>query len=243
MPASSAEAPDPSATASAKGPAYAYKVPQSAGFVHVKPEDFTAMAELLWRRLATQGLTQIFMKTKAGAEGVEVQVLEASAPVVFQARALKKFEAKKLVLAPYVSTGLVDFADGAKLKRPKAMHPHLPFAVECLAGSLDLNDTARFFLKSPLSAPGVPATVASAFWAVLKAQEDEHANMEVRVFTVTAENTTFEVQGEPKARKKPKATPLVVQVPVLINTKAIERGEVLVFTGDMALKGDAEEEE
>ena len=37
------------------------------------------------------------------------------------------------------------------MKRPKSLHPHLPFLVACTAGAFDLEDTARFLIKSPLA--------------------------------------------------------------------------------------------
>ena len=37
------------------------------------------------------------------------------------------------------------------MKRPKSLHPHLPFLVTCTAGAFDLEDTAKFLIKSPLA--------------------------------------------------------------------------------------------
>ena len=43
------------------------------------------------------------------------------------------------------------------MKRPKSLHPHLPFLVTCTAGAFDLEDTARLLIKSPLaSGPTLP---------------------------------------------------------------------------------------
>ena len=223
--------------------ALAYKLP-GEGFKKIDTEALVAhWPELLWRRLAAQGLLHMRLKHRASAGGVEVQVFEASSPLVYQARALKAFAARELVLVPFVSMEFVAFADAAKLKRPKTMHPHLPFAVEILAGAPEVQDTARYFLKSPLAVPAIPQALASAFWAVLKAQEEAHANMEVTVLTMTAKDLAFELEGEkPDRRKRAKPTPLVLQVPVLINHKKIERSEVLVFKGETALPLAPEED-
>ena len=52
------------------------------------------------------------------AQGVEVRVVEASDPIVFQARALKDFGVGQLVLVPYSEAGVHDFAGGDKLPAP-----------------------------------------------------------------------------------------------------------------------------
>ena len=254
-PASAADAASASASSAASASApivaiakvLAYKVP-AEGMRSVEQEAWEAYPRLLWRRLAQQGLVQILMKHKASATGVEVSVLEASEPLVYQARALKAFPAGNLVLAPFVSTELVDFSDGAKLKRPKTLHPHLPFAVECQAGAFELDDTASFFLKSPLaSGAAIPQKLACPFWAVLQAQAASDANMKVVPLRTAWPSTTFALGGPEaptKGRgKRAKPTPLTVAVPALVNTKAVARGEVLVFTGSLTLDPPAEGDE
>ena len=56
-----------------------------------------------------------------------------------------------LVLIPFTAADLAPFEEGAKLKRPKSLHPHLPFAAEVEAGTFSLDDARKFFAKSPLS--------------------------------------------------------------------------------------------
>ena len=241
--AASAPAAEQSASAAAPA-AYAYRV-KHEGFRRVNQEPLAEWTERLWRRVAEQGLMHMLLKYKQCAEAVEVQVLEASAPIVFQARALKPFKPKELVLTPCTPAELMSFSDGGKLKRPKTLHPHLPFAVECLAGALEVEDTSRFFLKSPLASAAIPDKIASPFWAVLQAQNEAHANMVVSVCTFTVPSFSFSVEGEPKPRagaKRPRPMPLTVQVPALTNSKPLVREEVLVFTGSLALPAEEEDE-
>lgn len=180
------------------------------------------------------------MKHKCSAQGVEVCVVEAAEPIVFQARALKDFDVGQLVLVPYSEAGLHDFACGDKLKRPKSLHPHLPFLVPCTAGAFDLDDTARFLIKSPLAlCRTLPEQALAPFWAALEAQEAQHAHMRRSTFRMTVGATTFAHEQEmpSKRRKKPDtAPPLAVAVPVLVNTKVIQRGDPLVFIDLRALQ-------
>ena len=69
------------------------------------PVSFDSCPLALWRLLAQQGLLQMFLKHKICAQGVEVCLVEAAAPIVFQARALKDFAEGQLVLVPYVEGG------------------------------------------------------------------------------------------------------------------------------------------
>ncbi len=148
-------------------------------------------------------------------------------------------------MVPFVEKDLVDFADGAKLKRPKTLHPHLPFAVEVSAGAEKMGDIARFFVKSPLAGPAVPDAVASAFWAALQAQTEGRANMQVATFSMGDPGATFEMTGVRRQKggkgKRLRPTPLTVRVPVLTNSVPVQRGEVLVFTGALVLDNEADE--
>ena len=209
---------------------------------------------LLWRRLATQGLLHQFLNHEASAKGVEVVVLETAAPVVYQARALKAFAKGALVLVPFASADLVLFEDGAKLKRPRGLHPHLPWLCPCRAGAFEMGDVATFLAKSPLASNAVPASVASPFWAVLQAQEADHANMAVSALNMTLPSTSFVLEAPSGSAakatakgkaKKAKATPLSFVAPVFVNTRDVARGEVLVFDGDLSFilaAGEAEED-
>ena len=166
--------------------------------------------------------------------------------MVFQARTKADFKPGELVLVPYVSTALVDFEDTAKLRRPKAMHPHLPFVVACDAGAVELADTARFFMKSPLAA-GPPEQVAAPLWAVPQAPEgnEDDANMKVSALSLTLPETQFSIDGaSARAKgKKPKPTPLTVTLPVFVSTKDVLRGTAFVFSGSLSLDPEEKEEE
>ena len=82
------------------------------------------------------------------------------------------------------------------------------------------------------------------FWAALLAQSDPHGNMGAKTFRMTLEGTIFTFEGEREAKRRKKADiapALAVAVPTLVNTRAIQRGEVLVFTDPRALNADAPE--
>ena len=109
------------------------------------------------------------------------------------------------------------------MKRPKSLHPHLPFLVTCRAGAFDLEDTARFLIKSPLaSCPSLLERAPAPFWAALQAQSDQHGNVGAKTFRMTLEGTSFAFDGEREAkrRKKADAAPaLAVAVPTLVKVK------------------------
>ena len=131
------------------------------------------------------------------------------------------------------------------MNRSKSLHPHLPFLVTCTAGAFDLEDTARFLIKSPLaSGPSLLEQAPAPFWAALQAQSDQHGNMGAKTFRMTLEGTIFTFEGEREAKRRKNADiapALAVAVPTLVNTRAIQRGEVLVFTDPHALNADAPE--
>ena len=80
---------------------FAYQLPPQ-DMKRLTPVSFDSCPLALWRLLAQQGLLQMFLKHKNCAQGVEVCLVEAAAPIVFQARALKDFAEGQLVLVPYV---------------------------------------------------------------------------------------------------------------------------------------------
>ena len=222
----------------------AYDLP-SEGMARLEPPAWETVVSVLWRRLAQQGLTHGHIKNKASADRVEVHVLEASDPIVYQARALKAFSPGQLVLVPFASAEPTALADAAKWKRPRTLHPHLPFMVALEAGAPDIGDKSRFMVKSPLaSSSGVPASAPPPFWAVLQAQEEAHANMEVSTMKIVYSGVDIALAGAPKQAKKASKPPsLQVDVPVLTNAKALQRGEVLVFAGSPDRFGSLPKEE
>ena len=97
-------------------------------------------------------------------------------------------------------------------------------------------DTARFLIRSPLAAAAsILQTEPAPFWAALSAQEEKHANMQVSTFTMTLSSINFSLEGETARGKRAKPTPLTVTVPALVNTKTVDRGQVIVFSGSLAL--------
>ena len=82
------------------------------------------MTTALWKLLVQQGIQQIWLKYRCCAQGVDVCLLEAADPIVFQARALKDFDEGELVLVPHSEDGVLDFAEGKKMRRPRSLHPH-----------------------------------------------------------------------------------------------------------------------
>ena len=202
----------------------------------------------LWARLAQQGLLQMHLKQKLNACQVEVSVLEASAPIVFAARPKKAFEVGELVLVPWVSTDLVPFAEGGKLKHPKCLHPHLPFTVMMRAGSFTQSDSAAFFLKSPLaSASSAPKEAPAPFWACLQEQHEGDANMAATVYRLELGDTklSFGSNLGPKAKRGRHEVKesLAVVVPILVNTKPVKKGDTLVFTGELCVDDEGEGDE
>ena len=133
----------------------AYDLPEGR-MARLEPPVWTTVVSHLWRRLAHQGLLHGHLKHKGSADNVEVQVLEASDPIVYQARAVKAFAPGQLVLVPFASAEPTAFGDAAKWKRPRTLHPHLPFVVALEAGAHELGDQSCFMLKSPLASSSAP---------------------------------------------------------------------------------------
>ena len=224
-------------------PALAYELP-SDDMARLDPAPWTSMAGVMWQRLVSHGFVHVCLKHKLSSLSVEVHVLEASDPVVYQARALAKVAVGELVLVPFVSAEMTPFVEGTKWKRPRTLHPHLPFAVVCSGAAPTYEEYHHFLAKSPLaSASSVPASAPAPFWAALQAQSPEHANLKIVNVVMTIPSTAVHLEQEVAAAKKAKkakaekAMPLEVRVPALVNTRPIERGEVLIFDGESDLIG------
>jgi len=218
---------------------FAYAVPVEK-MVTVPPPDPTSLQTLTWERLAAHGLLQAYLLHGGTNAHVDVLFCQASDPHVYQARALKPFEVGSLVLVPF-SSSLTLLSDAAKLNHPKSLHPHLPFTVTVEAGCFDLEDTAKFVVKSPLLDKKL-SHAPPAFWAVCRAQQPDDANMtqetaRIKMFTPRCEIPELDVRKPAKKRAKKdekKNDPdgkheLVVEVPVYINSKALTRGDALVL--------------
>lgn len=202
-----------------------------------------------WIRLAAHGLMQAHVLHQDGVDGINVLTCEASAPQVYQARALKDFDVGCLVLIPFIAGDLVPFEEGAKLKHPKGLHPHLPYVAEVEAGAFSLDDTHKFFVKSPLSKPPKVPVAPSSFWAVSLAQEPGDENMAETTMDLVFNSMDVKPQyprgaapkGAAKQKaKKAKTTPLSVRISVYVNIKRIDRGTVLVRSA--ALKDDPDQD-
>ena len=230
-----------SAEASVSAPlVFAYALP-SEGFQRLEPPPWDGRSALLWLRLVQQGLLHLHMRKKASADMVEVSVLEAADPVVYQARTLSAVGVGHLTLIPFVDVAPSPLQDIEKWRRPKTLHPHLPFMATFLGGAPSLEDGARFGVKSPLASAASPPSVAPApFWAALAAQAETDANLQVTTCSVAFSpdlgscDVPAKGRGRGKKRAANAAPVLQVDIPVLTNFKPLERGEVLVFKGSPA---------
>ena len=88
--------------------------------------------------------------------------------------------------------------------------------------------------------PHTAGTSACPFLAALEAQASKHANLRATTFRMTVGGATFALEQEPAAkqgRTSDTAPSLSVEVPVLVNMKAIKHGSVLVYTDSLMLEG------
>ena len=67
----------------------------------LQPSPWAELSGRLWHRWATHGILQAHVLHQRGVDGVEVSVLEASTPLVYQARALSDALDGQLVLVPF----------------------------------------------------------------------------------------------------------------------------------------------
>ena len=168
-----------------------------------------------------------YLLEQQSTSAVEVMTIDASEPVLWQARALRQLPIEELTLIPFSPTALIPCKDGDKIKRPTTLHPSLPFHIVCETGAADLGDSAKFIIKTPIG--GKLGNVAPPpFWCVLEAMDDADANMEYRGCTINNGIPSITIDRKGKKHKKPKLTPLTVTFKVLVNIKPLERGECLV---------------
>ena len=206
--------------------------------------------ESLWQRLGAMALLQLHIRNRASCDGVEVVRLDASEPVVWQARALCKFKTDDLMLVPWTEASLLRFAEGSKVSRPKGLYPCLPFMATIVAGAPSLDDTATFLMKSPLGkmASSAEDSAPAPFWATCFAQDPSHANMIETRFVLNMAQPKFDGFGlSARAQNTARLANLEVSVSGLVNTRVIEKGEVLVSraaaSSDAADAGAAADED
>ena len=151
-----------SAEASVSAPlVVAYALP-SEGFQRLEPPSWDGRSALLWLRLVQQGLLTLHIRKKASADMVEVSVLAAADPVVYQARTLSSFGVGHLTLVPFVDVAPTPRKDMEKWRRPKTLHPHLPFMATFLGGAPSLEDGSCFGVRSPLASAASPPSSAGS---------------------------------------------------------------------------------
>ena len=115
------------------------------------PMDVAPTTPAMWKALAVQGMAQMLLRHGPATAHIQVHVMPASNPRVYQARALKDFGPGELVLTPFRADVPMDLKDGLKIKKaPASLHPCLPFLVRIEAGSFGLQDTSVFFRKVAL---------------------------------------------------------------------------------------------
>ena len=175
--------------------------------------------------------------------------------MVWQTRCVKKCAPEKLILVPWADDlsraaraaaspdNSAAAADAAKdktagaekdRKRPKALHPYLPWRVMCVVdyGSVNGNqDKDVFQVQSPLASKQYGGLSPAPFWCVLASKDAEKVNMEKRQCILTLPKPTVSVDDIRLAKKK-KAQVATITFPVFVNKKPLHDGDVLVADAD-----------
>ena len=91
-------------------------------------------------------------------------------------------------------------------KRPKALHPYLPWRVTCEVGydgsANGEKDNEVFQVQSPLTSKQDGGLSPAPFWGVLASKDAEKVNMEVRRCTLTMPRMTMSVDDIHPQKKK-----------------------------------------
>ena len=121
-----------------------------------------------------------------------------------------------------------------KEKRPKALHPYLPWRVACEVGygcGSEQSDVVVVHMHSPLASKVAGGESPAAFWGVLASKEAKRINMELRQCTIAVPRLTASIEKMP-AKKKRKAMSVQVKFWTFVNSKVLEEGDVLVADAD-----------
>ena len=131
------------------------------------------------------------------------------------------------------------------IKRPKHMLPGLPLVATIEVACPDLTDRVVLAARSPLMASKVSYDHAMpAFWCAVEAEKDDgqHVNMELRTATVDFKGGSVSIDNHQKRRRRdPK---MQITFPVLVNSKPLKEGDVLVFANgtQFAISNPADEQ-
>ena len=198
----------------------------------------SAMTSGIAERVTDRCLAQLFARHASALNSITVGAAMDTTPVVWQARTGESsFEPGEIVLVPWTQSRSVSESEGAST-RPRVVHPHLPHCVKIMVGS----DKLAGFDVTEVNSPLIAASASCArgevdmvpCWAVNEEREAGHANMEERLVTMVLGVPSFVPElGTASAKKTRRAlqqAPLEVRVPVLVNSKAIAPGSVLVRT-------------
>ena len=126
-----------------------YHVPASM-CESVEPPPWDNYGQELWLRIGSHVMLHTYLLEQQSTSAVEVMTIDASEPVLWQARALRQLPIEELTLIPFSPTALIPFKDGDKIKRPTTLHPSLPFHIVCETGAAHLGVSAKFIIKTPI---------------------------------------------------------------------------------------------
>lgn len=130
-----------------------------------------------------------------------------------------------------------------EIKRPATLHPALRAAAEVTSCAEGCTDESRFVLKTPLLGK-IGEFAPSPFWLVLEVPEEAAANMELKMCSMSMPSPTMALADFTKAQlaKRNKGAMLKVTFPVLVNSRKLERGEVLtVYVAKPAAAAEPDE--
>ena len=178
---------------------------------------------------------------------IQVENVEATDPMVWLARARVAVSPGALVLVPWVaslarlvpeegndSDGIVE----KSIKRPRHLHGSLPLFAKIRISCKQLGDNVDFAARSPLAGKlSSAAACPSAFWCVLEAGEgdDERVNMKLETGHMSFPATQAKISGTPACRKK-KSHQIDIEIPVLVNSRPIKKGQVLIMDRGIKLE-------
>jgi len=190
----------------------------------------------IFRAIAGHATVSAYLAYQDGPNGVKVQWLEASQPVVWHARATTNFAAGAMVLVAFNCDGVTEAATNTSnhTKRPTQLHPSLTWrAIVGITVPTVSNEEMPFVFTSPMASNKKTHEQAPPpFWAVI-ATDAGVVNMKLSYITVTIPSLDIQCDDGPK-RKKRKCD-VTVTIPAYINRTAIKSGDLLTCaTSDSA---------
>ncbi len=193
----------------------------------------------LFHTMAEEQLLSAFVQEQGAImEAIQVQVVQASEPTIWIARALVACPAGSVILVPWVASLLrlvatkEEASDGvllSSIKRPKHLHGGLPLLATMSISCPSSNDCESLAARSPLAGKAGEHAPA-AFWCVQEAAEgaDARANMELMFAEVRFTTSTMKVETAPP-KKRAKPLNIVLTFPVLVNSRSLQQDDTLVF--------------